>query len=388
MAQKLLIVGSGIVGLSHALAAARRGWDVTVFDRDAAPRGATIRNFGMVWPIALAPGERLEIGLESRGIWDEVLSELDVWNEACGATFVAHTDAEFDVLREFAESDSRPVQLLEPSEVTAELPSVNPDGLRGGLRTSTELAVDPREVGAKLPAFLAQRHGVKFEFSTHVTHVRADGLTTAEGHAHHADRVIIASGTDMVSLRPHVFKAMGLRRCALQMLRVEPEQGFVPLATHLGGGLTMRHYPTFAECPSVERIRAEVRARDLRLDEFGIHVLVAQRPDGSLIIGDSHDYSESGGDFSSELVDDLLVRELHRLVNAGDLRVRERWFGRYTKEDDGFARIGRCHDGVLIAQVTGGLGMTISFGVAERFWSDRWDTTRLPDPVQSSVGIG
>lgn len=42
------IVGAGICGLAHALAAARRGKRVVVVDRDRQANGASIRNFGFV----------------------------------------------------------------------------------------------------------------------------------------------------------------------------------------------------------------------------------------------------------------------------------------------------------------------------------------------------
>ena len=42
------MVGAGIVGLATALAAARRGLQVVVIDRDAQANGASVRNFGFV----------------------------------------------------------------------------------------------------------------------------------------------------------------------------------------------------------------------------------------------------------------------------------------------------------------------------------------------------
>jgi glycine/D-amino acid oxidase-like deaminating enzyme len=44
----IIIVGAGILGLAHALAAARRGLSVLVLDRDAQANGASVRNFGFV----------------------------------------------------------------------------------------------------------------------------------------------------------------------------------------------------------------------------------------------------------------------------------------------------------------------------------------------------
>ncbi len=42
----LAIVGGGIVGLGHAVAALRRGLTVAVLDRAPGPSGASVRNFG------------------------------------------------------------------------------------------------------------------------------------------------------------------------------------------------------------------------------------------------------------------------------------------------------------------------------------------------------
>ena len=53
----LIIVGGGIAGLAHALAPSRRGLAVAVFERHAKPRGGSIRNFGMLWPIGQPPGK-------------------------------------------------------------------------------------------------------------------------------------------------------------------------------------------------------------------------------------------------------------------------------------------------------------------------------------------
>ena len=40
----MLIVGAGILGLSHAYAAAKRGLKVTVFERSETPLGASLRS--------------------------------------------------------------------------------------------------------------------------------------------------------------------------------------------------------------------------------------------------------------------------------------------------------------------------------------------------------
>ena len=59
------VIGAGIVGLALARALARRGHAVTVLEADRPPQGASIRNFGTLWPVGQPEGPRRTMALES-----------------------------------------------------------------------------------------------------------------------------------------------------------------------------------------------------------------------------------------------------------------------------------------------------------------------------------
>ncbi len=45
----VVVVGGGVLGFMHALEARRRGHPVTHLEREPGPRGASVRNFGLIW---------------------------------------------------------------------------------------------------------------------------------------------------------------------------------------------------------------------------------------------------------------------------------------------------------------------------------------------------
>jgi FAD dependent oxidoreductase TIGR03364 len=367
------IVGAGIVGLAHAYAAARRGHRVTVFERSPAAAGASIRNFGMVWPIGQPAGEAHAIALRSRHLWLEIAREAGIWADPCGSIHLAHRDDEWDVLREFA--DLAPglgydCRLLTPTEVARRTDFAQPDGLLGGLFSPTELVVNPRKVVRDLPVWLGDRFGVRSRFGTTVAEVGPGWVRDAGGHRLGLDRVVVCGGSDFESLFPDLFAASGLRRCKLQMLKaVRPGSG--RLGPHLASGLTLRHYANFGACGGLVRLRERIAAETPELDAFGIHVMVSQNDAGELILGDSHEYDAAIEPFDKAVIDDLILRELRRVIRLPRWDISERWHGIYAKNPSGPSFDAEPMPGVHVASGTGGSGMTMAFGLADQAW-ERW----------------
>ncbi|MFO0851718.1 MAG: TIGR03364 family FAD-dependent oxidoreductase [Gemmataceae bacterium] len=366
------VVGGGIVGLAFAWEAARRGRSVVLFERSPVAQGASVRNFGMVWPIGQPAGEDYGRAMRSRARWLELRDQAGIWVAECGSLHLAHEEDEARVLGEFAaRSADRGVacELLTASEAVRRAPAINPDGLVCALHSPAELAVDPRQAIARLPGFLAETHGVTLRFSTPVVAVEPPNVRTAAGETWHADRTFVCSGVDFGTLFPDAFAAAGLRRCKLQMMRTVPQLGGWRLGPHVAGGLTLGHYKAFEGCPSLPALKHRFADQMPEYVRYGIHVMAAQNAAGEVVIGDSHEYDADISPFDSPRIDELILAYLRRIVRLPDWAIDRRWHGEYAKHPNKPFVTLKPHPGCVIAVAPGGAGMTLSFGLAQ----DRWD---------------
>lgn len=373
--QNVAIIGAGIVGLAHAWSAAKRGHQVTVLERSSAACGASVRNFGMIWPIGQPAGEPRQIALRSRELWLQLASESGLWVNPCGSIHLAHRPDEWAVLEEFrqkSESLGYSCELLTAKQVAQRTPAANPSGLLGGLLSSTELCVNPRRVIAEMPAWLAQEHGVHFEFDQTVTSVEPSKLRTAKGRWIAAERVVVCGGADFASLFPDILASSGMQLCKLQMLKTVPPPNSWRLGPHLASGLTLRHYHNFEICDSLRALKQRVARETPELDRFGIHVMASQNEAGEVVLGDSHEYGQAIEPFDSNWIDELMLRELRRILCLPDWTIKEHWHGIYAKHPHAPVFEAEPMPNVCIFTGTGGAGMTMSFGLAERAW-DRWE---------------
>jgi len=367
----VVVVGAGIVGLAHAWMAARRGYRVGLFERSSRAEGASIRNFGMVWPIGQSLGQPLETALRSRKLWLEASEQSGIWAHPCGSIHLAHRDDELPVLEEFcslADSSGLRVKMLSREEILAKSPEVNPDGLLGGMWSETELCVNPRQAIARLPEFLRKTLNVDMHFETLITSAKSGQLTASDGRSWQADRIVICSGSDFQTLFPAVFQKSGLKRCKLQMMKTASQPEGWKLGPHLASGLTLRHYTSFSQCPSLAALQERVATETPELDQFGIHVMAAQNDRGEVILGDSHEYDDEITPFDTNEIESLMLEQLGLILRLPNWSINERWHGVYAKHPEKLLFEAEPLPQVHIAAGPGGAGMTMSFGLAESRW--------------------
>ncbi len=366
------VVGGGILGLAHAWMAAERGLNVVLFERDQRATGASVRNFGMIWPIGQPDGELYELAMQSRQFWLQLKSKANVWVNECGSIHLARNNDEVAVLEEFVAEGNRfnEIRMLTAADVARKSKGANPAGLLAGLWSDAELCVNPRTAIVQLNCWLESEFRVATMRGTTIRSVKGKKLRTACGIEYQADRIVICSGSDFETLFPCHYRNAGLIKCKLQMLATGQQPRQWQLGPHLAGGLTLRHYRSFEKCPSISRLRERVRRDAPLLDKYGIHVMVSQNDAGEVILGDSHLYGDDISPFDCAQIDELIIAELKQLIAIPDFTIQRRWHGIYAKHPQQPMVVIEPQPNCRIVTAPGGAGMTLAFGLANRTWKD------------------
>lgn len=367
MPRSAIVIGAGIVGLATARALAIRGFQVQVIERNTRATGASIRNFGMIWPIGQPDGELYERAMLSRRIWKEVAKEAGLWYDKVGSMHMAYHKDEWDVLQELAESfRRRNYLLLNPAETKAGSAAIVTDNLLGSLYSPDEMLVDPREAIAKIPTWLSEKWGVKFCWGKAVTDVSYPAVY-AGMEEWEADEIFVCSGMDFETLYPQTFRSAPLTKCKLQMLRMEAQPGNWRIGPALCGGLSLLHYNSFKTAASLPALKHRIEQYSREYLEYGIHVMVSQQQHGGLTIGDSHEYGLAPDPFDRIRINELILDYLKTFARFKNETVTETWHGVYAKSTDGATEfITEPEQGVTIINGLGGAGMTLSFGLCEQ----------------------
>lgn len=360
------VVGAGIVGLAIALTAARQGKKVVVFERSPRSSGASIRNFGLVWPIGQAAGVQLDRALRSRETWLDLADKAGISVSENGSLTLAYHDDEQAVLEEFITASTGQgydCQLLTPSEIAKYSPATQLEGLKAGLWSRTECTVSPRQALPQLAHYLEHNLEVAFHWNHAITHVEP-GHVADFYEVWSAEQIFICGGQDFETLYPRLFAASGITRCKLQMMRTSAQPDGWQLGPSLCAGLTLRHYDNFADCPSLALVSDRYDRENPLFKEWGIHVLLSQNAAGELIIGDSHEYGWDVQPFDREEINREILKYLNTFAQFPKHEIVETWHGIYPKIPGKTELVQEVEQNVWVVNGLSGAGMTLSFGLA------------------------
>ncbi|MCQ8188134.1 TIGR03364 family FAD-dependent oxidoreductase [Streptomyces rugosispiralis] len=365
---RVIVVGAGVVGTMHAWHAVERGHEVVQIERETEARGASLRNFGQIWVSGRAGGEELDTALRARELWEEIGGRVPALGfrpngsltpirgeleRAVANAAVARTDAA-----------ARGYQLLTPDEARA----LNP-ALRGefdaALYCERDAAVEPRTAQVALRAELRKAPGYTFLPGREVREVIGErAVRDDHGEVHTGDTVVLCTGAWLGGLvRELAGPDLPVRRVRLQMMQTDPLGE--PLPTSVADADSFRYYPAYAS-PALDELNGRQPQADTAA-EHRMQLLMVQRADGGLTIGDTHEYEhpfafdtlEDPYDHLTDVVESLLGRPLPK--------VRRRWAGVYAQCTDTSRVVHRrrVRDGVWLVTGPGGRGMTCSPAIAE-----------------------
>lgn len=384
---RVVVVGAGILGIMHAFLARQRGFEVVHLERDTAPRGASVRNFGLVWVGGRAGGAELDLALRARALWEEVGSLVDgIGFRAAGSLTLAVGEAELALMKEACEREDAGVrqwELLDGPAARSVYPFLS-EHVIGALLCRADGAVEPRAAVHALRSYLAAREGYVWLAGREAVELAPAAVRDEQGEWHAGDWVFICPGANLSGfLRcyagggggpgslagggPGALASAGpgalakTRRVRLQMLETAPYPE--RLGAALADGDSMRYYPAFdlpsrAALPPQDSVAAAARAQ----------LLVMQRLDGSLTIGDTHSYEEPFGFDLDEAPYEHLLAKASSLLRRPVPPVRQRWAGVYSEMAPPAASL-YCREellpGVEVVSGAGGRGMTCSPAIAE-----------------------
>jgi FAD dependent oxidoreductase TIGR03364 len=364
----LAVVGAGILGLSCALAAARRNLKVVVIERSPLAQGASVRNFGLITVTGQDPGTIWPLARRTRDVWKEVAAQAGIPILQRGVWIPAQRPESAAVLEAFIRTETAEgCELLSAAAALSRCPELRTRGLQAALWSPHDLRIESRAAIPALASWLAREHGVTFLWETAVREADAPVVQTSRGPVA-AGMVVVCPGDDLETLFPEQIKAAGISRCTLQMLRLE-SPGFVLPGT-LMSDLSLVRYGGFAELPEAAILRRHLLQDQPEYFQHGIHLLVAQGGDGSLVVGDSHDYGAAPVVFAEERVAELLLEEYRAVTGRLAPAVRERWMGTYAVAEGRTVLIEAPTARTRLVMVTSGIGASTGFAIGEQVITD------------------
>jgi FAD dependent oxidoreductase TIGR03364 len=357
---RVVIVGGGVLGTMHAWHALRRGHQVVQIEREAQARGASVRNFGLIWVSGRAEGEELAVALRGRELWEKLATDVPgLGFRPAGSLTVARTEAEFTVARRASElptAEAREFELLDAVRARRRNPALAGEFV-GALWSGRDAVVEPRPAQQAIRAYLSTIDGYRWQPGREVREVDSGVVRDDHGEVHPADVVILCTGAWLGGLVRDLVPDLPVRRVRLQMMQTAPLHAVMP--TSVADGDSFRYYPAYDASglpPQDDLARAH-----------GMQLLMVQRLDGGLTIGDTHAYAEPFEFDVREAPYEHLVGVAEALLGRRLPEITRRWAGVYAQTLDPTRVVYRreVRPGVWLVTGPGGRGMTCSPAIGE-----------------------
>jgi FAD dependent oxidoreductase TIGR03364 len=367
----LIVIGGGVLGTFHAFHALNRGLKVALIEKNSKPQAATVRNFGQVVPSGMDLKWQT-YGRKSLEIYKSLQQKYDIKTANNGSIYIASNDEEITLIEELYvinKANDYESVLLTKEQCFEKYPSLHKDYCKAALFFPQEISADPRYMIHSIHELMKQNENFTLITNTLIKEIDAAGnhcaLSDQLGKKYQSAKVILCSGSEFEILYPQYFLESDLELVKLQMLRLK-SQPTVFIPGNILTGLTIRRYESFQDCPSYAAIN-EKEDKNAYWKKWGVHILFKQEADGTVILGDSHEYADVKDKdnidfFIREEVNQYFFDEGRKIVNLDTWEVETSWAGVYSqcKENDLYQKT--IDDKVHIVTGIGGKGMTGSAG--------------------------
>ncbi|MEV8404332.1 TIGR03364 family FAD-dependent oxidoreductase [Streptomyces niveus] len=365
---RVIVVGAGVVGTMHAWHAVDRGHEVVQIERESEARGASLRNFGQIWVSGRAGGEELATALRARELWQEIGGRVPgVGFRACGSLTPLRGELETAVAEAAVarpDAADRGYRLLTADEARVLNPALRGD-FTGALWCERDAAVEPRTAQLALKQALLASGRYTYLGGREVREVvGAASVRDDHGDIHTGDAVILATGAWLGGLvRELAGPGLPVRRVRLQMMQTDPLGE--DLTTSVADADSFRYYPAYRG-DALDALNSG-QPQAPTASEHRMQLLMVQRRDGGLTIGDTHEYEHPFAFDTVQEPYDHLTRVVESFIGRPLPRVRRRWAGVYAQCTDTTRVVHRqqVRDGVWLVTGPGGRGMTCSPAIAE-----------------------
>jgi FAD dependent oxidoreductase TIGR03364 len=373
----LLIVGSGILGLAHAYEAKKRGLSVAIVEQNASCTGASIRNFGFITVSGQGSRDTWRRAMYSAQVWRELAALANIKILHQGTWVLCHRPEAVEVAQAFLQSPMGADCQYFPRASYSTLESLgfpNTDSLHlknalGLLYSPHEFRVESREAIPQLATYLQKELGVDFYWKTEVLSIDGAAVHTSNNGLN-AQRIVICPGAHLSGVAKPYIQKYDLKLCTLQMLRIKVQEGFI-LPGSVMTDNSLARYLGWSELPEAKALKERIAKEMPEYVKEGIHLIVVQSADGSLVVGDSHRYGSSEDVFASERIEQLIIKLMYQVLNITEHSVVERWTGVYPSSNVSDALIEKVSSSIRVAIVSSGTGASTAFGLAKDNF-DEW----------------
>ena len=160
------------------------------------------------------------------------------------------------------------------------------------------------------------------------------------------------------------------------------QQKDVQLKGNILTGYSIRRYESFSDCPSYSSVNSTIKNQ--QVSDWGIHILFKQSPDGSIIIGDSHEYfaadeSDSLDYKTNHQINECILNEAKQILNLEEWHIEESWSGFYCQNNTQKITMKSLSPALHLVTGIGGKGMTTSAGLTEKVIEELFSKDNLTD---------